>query len=291
MEHSNVGHAQRRRMVSAFWSITCNDRIATDNCWCLRLELLRKDNDLKIEWNTDFKNITNTTQRMTPTTARYVVKSWWQGVLVTHTQMNRVILKSYYWKDVVQPFQGQPQRGRLQWCWETVWEKTISVLHERVSLQMHSYLQITSWCLKQRLVREVNQWIWLRHKGGRLTICANKCWQYPKKKIDNSALKKHMRWKQITFQIKKLKEIWFGYGPPTLSCRITTNELSNKYVASLGDLLLYEKDYTNVGNARRRRLTAALWKNTCCIVITSSVKSWGWKHHMQWKDCDQLHQG
>ena len=48
------------------------------------------------------------------TTARYVVKSWWQGVLVTHTQMNRVILKSYYWKDVVQPFQGQPQRGRLQ---------------------------------------------------------------------------------------------------------------------------------------------------------------------------------
>ena len=225
------------------------------------------------------------------TTARYVVKSWWQGVLVTHTQMNRVILKSYYWKDVVQPFQGQPQRGRLQWCWETVWEKTISVLHERVSLQMHSYLQITSWCLKQRLVREVNQWIWLRHKGGRLTICANKCWQYPKKKIDNSALKEHMRWKQITFQIKKLKEIWFGYGPPTLSCRITTNELSNKYVASFGDLLLYEKDYTNVGNARRRRLTAALWKNTCCIVITSSVKSWGWKHHMQWKDCDQLHQG
>ena len=218
MEHSNVGHAQRRRMVSAFWSITCNDRIATDNCWCLRLELLRKDNDLKIEWNTDFKNITNTTQRMTPTTARYVVKSWWQGVLVTHTHTQMI--------------------------------------------------EIISVC---------------RHKGGRLTICANKCWQCPKKKIDNCALKEHMRWKQITFQIKKLKEIWFGYGPPTLSCRITTNELSNKYVASFGDLLLYEKDYTNVGNARRRRLTAALWKNTCCIVITSSVKSWGWN---TWNTCN-----
>ena len=28
----------------------------------------------------------------------------------THTQMNRVILKSYYWKVVVQPDQGQPQQ-------------------------------------------------------------------------------------------------------------------------------------------------------------------------------------
>ena len=43
-----------------------------------------------------------------------------------------------------------------------------------------------------------------RHTGGRLTICAIKCWQCPKKKIDNSALKEHVRWKQITFQIKKL---------------------------------------------------------------------------------------
>ena len=203
MEHSNVGHAQRRRMVSAFWSITCNDRIATDNCWCLRLELLRKDNDLKIEWNTDFKNITNTTQRMTPTTARYVVKSWWQGVLVTHTQMNRVILKSYYWKDVVQPFQGQPQRGRLQWCWETVWEKTISVLHERVPLQMHSYLQITSWCLKQRLVKEVNQWIWLR----------NKC----------------------------------------CSCHKRDD---TKYITT-------HRKVDHLSGAQKRRLTTALWKNTC----------------------------
>ena len=172
-----------------------------------------------------------------------------------------------------------------------MWSLALSALGSSSEMLLVPHGSPLEFHSKQRLVREVNQWIWLRHKGGRLTICANKCWQYPKKKIDNSALKEHMRWKQITFQIKKLKEIWFGYGPPTLSCRITTNELSNKYVASLGDLLLYEKDYTNVGNARRRRLTAALWKNTCCIVITSSVKSWGWKHHMQWKDCDQLHQG
>ena len=43
-----------------------------------------------------------------------------------------------------------------------------------------------------------------RHTGGRLTICAIKCWQCPKKKIDNGALKEHVRLKQITFQIKKL---------------------------------------------------------------------------------------
>ena len=59
-------------MVPAFWSITCNERIVTNYCLkCLKLKLLRKDKDLKIEWHTDFNITTNTPQRMAPSSVLF----------------------------------------------------------------------------------------------------------------------------------------------------------------------------------------------------------------------------